>query len=219
MTTDLTTTYTICGYKDVLGELDRRRHDLVISIEHPGATPDFGLSPDIAAHGHDVPQHKLIFWDNDVADLPDMCTADIAASALEILRGARGKSILIHCRGGQSRSTAIALLGVADELGAGREEEAVAYIDRIRDICTPNPLVVRLADDLLQRDGALVRAVEAHSGIQARMPAWIEAKIRGILHFHADEPEKAMPMLATLSPERRDAIVADMRAKLLKSAS
>ncbi|MEN3145325.1 hypothetical protein ABDF71_25365 [Ochrobactrum sp. WV_118_8] len=71
-----------------------------------------------------------------------------------------GLRLLIHCNAGRCRSPAIALLFIAWELGAGRENEAVERIIKLVPKAAVNLQVLRLADDLLNRHGDLIRAWE-----------------------------------------------------------
>ena len=211
------TRFTICAWDEVLGQLADKRYDAVISIEHPGATPEFGRVPDIADHGHDIPHHRLTFWDNDVEDMPDMFTPALGRQTLGLLRHYRGESVLVHCRAGKARSGGVVLMGIADELGTGCEAEACLLLNKIRPIATPNPLVVRIADDLLERGGALVKAVEENQMIASLMPNWYVAKVRSMMRFNPDlDPEKQMPFMAGLSPERREQLIAEAKAKAWK---
>ena len=57
------------------------------------------------------------------------------------------------------RSPAIALAIFADWLGEGREEEAVQELLKVARLCTPNKLVVKIADTVLGREGRLVEAI------------------------------------------------------------
>jgi predicted protein tyrosine phosphatase len=72
--------------------------------------------------------------------------------------------LLIHCHAGISRSSAVALTVCAHILGAGKEQEALNYILAARPQARPNWWIVELADEALNRDGRLVRALET-SGI------------------------------------------------------
>ena len=60
-----------------------------------------------------------------------------------------------------SRSPAIALAILAEWLGSGREEEAVAELLKVVPLCTPNSLLVELADKFLGRNGELVKSAGA----------------------------------------------------------
>ena len=57
-----------------------------------------------------------------------------------------------------SRSPAIALAIIADWLGARREDEALKELLKIANLCTPNELIVEIADRVLEREGRLVEA-------------------------------------------------------------
>lgn len=71
-----------------------------------------------------------------------------------------GGRILIHCAAGVSRSAAAALIMHACWLGPGREEEALERVLAQRPIARPNRRMVALADELLERGGRLIEAVE-----------------------------------------------------------
>jgi len=70
--------------------------------------------------------------------------------------------LLVHCHAGRCRSPAIALLFIAWELEAGRENEAVERIINLVPKAAVNLQVLRLADDLLNRNGDLIRAWQPH---------------------------------------------------------
>ena len=72
---------------------------------------------------------------------------------------ADGKRTLIHCQAGISRSTAAAFIITAVLLGPGSELEALAKVLAVRPIALPNTRMVRFADEILARDGALMRAL------------------------------------------------------------
>jgi predicted protein tyrosine phosphatase len=68
--------------------------------------------------------------------------------------------ILIHCRAGVSRSTALAYAVVCQHSQPGQEAEAFAYIRQIRPQLFPNRLVVKMADRILKRKGRLIAAAK-----------------------------------------------------------
>ncbi|HEX4140246.1 MAG TPA: hypothetical protein VHY09_07855 [Candidatus Methylacidiphilales bacterium] len=72
--------------------------------------------------------------------------------------------ILIHCRAGISRSTAIACAITAQHSPPGEEKHAVEHIRSIRPLMLPNFLIIKLADEILQRQGKLVAAVAKARG-------------------------------------------------------
>jgi predicted protein tyrosine phosphatase len=70
--------------------------------------------------------------------------------------------ILIHCRAGVSRSTAMAYAVVCQHTKPGQEKRAFAYICKIRPQLFPNRLVVKMADQILKRKGRLLVAAKTH---------------------------------------------------------
>lgn len=68
--------------------------------------------------------------------------------------------LLIHCTQGASRSPALAYVIAAMALGPGQEKAALKHIIRVRPYASPNRFVVRLADQCLQRNGALEAALQ-----------------------------------------------------------
>lgn len=76
----------------------------------------------------------------------------------------RPAKVLSHCQAGISRSSAAAYIIYAVALGPGRETEALERIYRQRPIAAPNGLMVMMADRLLGRDGAMLRALEEWHG-------------------------------------------------------
>lgn len=93
---------------------------------------------------------------------------DVVA-ALDFARVARERApdgvLAVHCQYGRSRSTAIALAVLADALGVGQEEEAVAALlyQDVDGQMHPNPRLVSLADAALYRYGRLDAALAAAS--------------------------------------------------------
>ncbi len=69
--------------------------------------------------------------------------------------------LLIHCHAGISRSTAAAAILMA-QFNPGREAECFARIREVRPRNWPNSLMIRIADELLGRNGALVAALRGH---------------------------------------------------------
>jgi predicted protein tyrosine phosphatase len=69
--------------------------------------------------------------------------------------------LLIHCHAGVSRSTATAAILMAQS-NPGREPEVFAELERVRPRSWPNALMLRIADALLERNGALVAELHAH---------------------------------------------------------
>ena len=71
-----------------------------------------------------------------------------------------GAEILIHCWAGISRSTAVAYAILCQAAGPGREAECFNSILTVRPQAFPNALIVKLADRILNRKGAMQQACE-----------------------------------------------------------
>jgi predicted protein tyrosine phosphatase len=71
-----------------------------------------------------------------------------------------GGRLLVHCEAGISRSSAAALTVFATWLGAGKEQEAVDRVYGAQPHAWPNSQLVEHADDLLERNGALIAVVD-----------------------------------------------------------
>ena len=69
--------------------------------------------------------------------------------------------MLVHCWAGISRSTAAAYILLCDRFGAGCESEVAKALRFRAPHAFPNALMVRLADEALERQGRMIGAVEA----------------------------------------------------------
>lgn len=65
--------------------------------------------------------------------------------------------IIVHCFAGVSRSTAIAIAILC--LHGMSPINAVEHINKIRDCMWPNSLIIKIADELLNFNGELIKAV------------------------------------------------------------
>ncbi len=94
---------------------------------------------------------------------------DIMQAVLDFGRnGESQRSLLIHCWAGISRSSAAAF-AVACDRNPGFERDIAYELRRRSPSATPNRLMVRLADDLLERNGHMIAAIEAIGrGAEAR---------------------------------------------------
>jgi predicted protein tyrosine phosphatase len=72
--------------------------------------------------------------------------------------------ILIQCRAGISRSTAIACAVACQHAPSGEEKAAVLGIRKVRPQMLPNFLIIKLADEILERQGRLITAVAKTRG-------------------------------------------------------
>lgn len=133
------------------------------------------IDPDLEDHRKPVfPSDAAIiqrpFWDVDSprAQAADATTIAALLAFLAEWRAAEASRLLVHCHMGVSRSTATAYLALALAAGPGRE---AAAFDRLLAVTTkpwPNPLVIRLADDALGRNGALLAPLHAYRATHPR---------------------------------------------------
>jgi predicted protein tyrosine phosphatase len=127
--------------------MDPSRYSGVITIEEPDTDDPFRTDV--------VPQLVLQFHDIDMTMLgyvePE---PEHVQQALAFARGTDGP-LLVHCRAGVSRSTAIALAIAADRLGAGNERQACEWLRKNYPQGQPNRLVVYWAEQYLNCSGVL----------------------------------------------------------------
>lgn len=124
----------------------------LLSPEHMIETP-----PQIATERH----LRLAF--NDVAEALG-CEAPPErhhiAKLIGFGRGWGGDTpLLVHCWAGISRSMAAAYTLLCDRAGQGHEFEIARALRAQAPHAFPNPLMVRLADEALARDGRMIEAV------------------------------------------------------------
>ena len=67
--------------------------------------------------------------------------------------------LLVHCAMGISRSTAIALATLCHHAGPGNEVACFRALKVIRPVAMPNPMMVKFADTILERNGAMAKAI------------------------------------------------------------
>ena len=131
----------------------------IISIGDPGQRRPAGMervAQRLRLEFHDVLEDSAI----DTAP----CSADVERIVRFAERTAETPlEVLVHCEAGISRSTAAALVLYAVWLGPGTEEEAASRVFAAVPEARPNRTMLRLADELLQRGGALLAAATRSS--------------------------------------------------------
>ena len=131
------------------------RISCAISITDPGVR---------APSGFRAVEKKLRLQFIDVRDEggmgspPELLHVKQIVQFTEHIARANGKT-LIHCHAGISRSTAAGFIVLAKILGPGNELEALDHILALRSIAYPNQPMIRMADALLERDGAMHAAL------------------------------------------------------------
>jgi predicted protein tyrosine phosphatase len=109
-------------------------------------------------------EHHLKLPVNDIAEAWAGEAPPAETHVLALLRFGRAwdteAPILVHCWAGISRSMAAAYTILCDRLGPGHELAIAQEIRSRAPHADPNRLIVRLADQMLGRDGRMVEAVE-----------------------------------------------------------
>ncbi|WP_421931818.1 tyrosine phosphatase family protein [Phenylobacterium sp.] len=149
-------TIIVCPLSAVEGVVQTRSPTHVISLLSPGASP-----PELAL----PPGRRLHLAFNDIATPSDGLVAPNEAHLISLLAFLetwdRRSALLIHCWAGISRSTAVGYVSACLRGGVGVEVVIAARLREVAPFATPNPLVIALADRLLQRGDAMVRAIKA----------------------------------------------------------
>ena len=155
----------ICGLEELPGFAGQGVSHVISILD-----PDYPDPEVFARLGQD--ERVLFRFDDVISGGPDriLPAPDHVARILELgerWRAEPPRHLLVHCHAGVSRSTATAVMLMAQH-NPGREREAFAVLDSIRRPAWPNSLMVRLADDMLGRNGALIEAMREHHGRVAR---------------------------------------------------
>lgn len=127
-------------------------------------------------------RHVQLAFHDIVEPSPDLVAPDAGTirTILEFARGSiDGRPMLIHCWAGISRSSAAAYV-IACDRNPGYEQAIADELRKRSAYVTPNRLMVRLADELLGRDGRMVEAItrigrgaDAFEGAPYQLPlAW-----------------------------------------------
>ena len=160
---------TICKASEVVdlvrsGDKDNRPFAIVISLEGPADGPQ-GRAPRLAsAIGDAWTDRQVILACNDVETGAGVPSPEVVQSALAYFEKWRPSDgvmrVLLHCRSGKSRSTAIGLVLLRHHHGTGTEKECLAELLRVRPVAAPNLAIVQHGDALLGCGGALVQVVK-----------------------------------------------------------
>jgi predicted protein tyrosine phosphatase len=132
--------------------------------------------------------HELIRFDDVVAEYPgfEACTPQHIARMLDFgerVHAVPTSHVLIHCHAGVSRSTAGAAILMAQH-APGQEEAAFLKILELRRHGWPNTRMVEFADQLLKRDGALLRGLDAYRRALLQAKPHLSEIIRNIGRGH-----------------------------------
>ncbi len=119
-----------------------RGYEAQLRVFFPGATFSFAYFDDVQFSREGAPDRNQVY-----------------RILLFSQRFTLNDRILIHCRAGISRSTAIACAITCQHSPAGEEKLAVEHIRSLRPQMAPNFLIIKLADEILQRQGKLIAAI------------------------------------------------------------
>lgn len=144
------------GAKALLEEDKNLTH--ILSITDPGDLPPEGYISYRAEKLH-LSFDDLTNQDEGYVKATDTDIDKIVAMARELKDDSR---VLIHCLAGISRSTAAGFIVLCVLYGEGREVEALEKIVEIRRCAYPNRLMIRIADRVLGRKGAMLEAFDSN---------------------------------------------------------
>lgn len=166
---------TICGIPE-LGEHCAAGVTHVLSILDPEW-------PDPTAFDDFPPHHRLALRFHDIIEpLPNRLPPS-RRDVEELLAFGRGLDVghlLVHCHAGVSRSTAATALILAQALPDRPAAEVLDAVVRLRPRAWPNLRILEFGDELLRRDGEIVKAAaQVYRRLLDRDPLWQEAMIDG----------------------------------------
>jgi predicted protein tyrosine phosphatase len=183
----------ICGLEE-LGGHDRRAITHVVSILDPGwpepeALRGFAIDRRLRLHFHDVieplpgwtaPQRwdveLLLAFGRDLGMIGGDADIDRDGDGDE----RRHPHLLVHCHAGVSRSTAAAILILAQRDPARPAREVVDQVLRVRPRAWPNLRMIEFGDAALGRNGEIVAAVLGlYRLVLGRDPGLAAAMIKG----------------------------------------
>jgi predicted protein tyrosine phosphatase len=132
--------------------------------------------------------HELIRFDDVVAPYPgyEACSIQHIETVLafgERVHATPGSHALIHCHAGISRSQAAAAILLCQH-APGQEEAAFLRLLDLRKHGWPNTRMVEFADELLKRDGALMRGLLAYRKALIAAKPHLSEVIRNIGRGH-----------------------------------
>lgn len=112
--------------------------------------------------GLSAEQHLLLNF-HDIAEPQEGFTPPSEANVRNILEFGeswdRAAPLVINCFAGISRSTASAYMIAAARSRNRDEAELAQEVRRLSPTATPNPLMIAIADEILGRNGRMVRAI------------------------------------------------------------
>jgi len=159
----------------------KRRFDAVMSLQDPrlkrGELLRFAKQP--------APRHLRLRFDDIEAESEGAPQEAHVTEAFAFARALEG-TLLVHCHAGISRSGAMAYALMAELLGPGREEQALDQLLAQRPIIVPNGRVVKIADKVMSRGGALL---EVYQHRLSKNADWQELKVQQCAYWVKKRPD------------------------------
>jgi len=147
---------TICGVHE-LPQHEGKKWTHVISIWEQYLEDNKGCRELVKAV---APRAELLFSyfeDSSNPSYPDAPRLEDVQRILDFTSQLPRKAkVLVHCRAGVSRSTAVAYAILCQHTKPGLELENLEHIQSLHDLVMPNRLVVELAEKVLKRNGAML---------------------------------------------------------------
>ena len=147
-----TVTIIVCPLHDVDAIVQLRRPTHIIRLLSPKAEQTLCASPD--AQVLDLRFH-------DIAEPRDTLAAPEEKHIRDLLGFAKPAGdgpLLVHCWAGVSRSTAAAFIIACQRSAPGNEDNIAQELRNRAPYATPNPLIISLADAMLDRGGRMIDA-------------------------------------------------------------
>lgn len=144
----------VCPLHDVEAIVRVRRPSHILSLISPSAEPT-GFQP--------LAPHHLELRFNDIAEAREGLiepSPEHIQSIIEFGRSSQAQGpLLIHCWAGVSRSPAAAFI-IAFDRDRPSPKHLASRLRFVAPYCTPNPRMIALADDALDAQGDLFRAIK-----------------------------------------------------------
>jgi predicted protein tyrosine phosphatase len=149
---------TICGALD-LENYSNIGFDYIVSILNPESPEPVALRA-FARHERCTLRFHDIIEDSDLLVAPQAHHINELLEFGRSLGGGPDRRLLVHCFAGMCRSTAAALVLIAQSDLASPPENAITRLLEIAPNAWPNARMVQLGDEALSYNGNLVRAVQ-----------------------------------------------------------
>jgi len=197
---------TVCAADETL-ELVKARDKqgvpfgLVLSMQGP-ADGVQGRAPRLASEiGPEWADRQVFLYCNDVETGAGAPPRELVESALGHIKKCPSDGgvtrVLVHCRRGKSRSTALGLVLLRHHRGPGTEKQCLEELLRVRPLAAPNIAIVKHGDELLGCGGKLVNVVESDPDVTRRRAeaSVARAPVSALISWHAGFADQARSLV------------------------